>query len=200
MIQSSLSIEAQKTFGRNFSYERAKAAYEGTWRYEDDSTIFVIRLKCFYTSKMNADIRGTFSLVKNGVTENDYHYLLYSIIDESEEYEILRKRILSHEPDPVKDLPIYGVIYKGGNVFWYRGPHKPYIIRESFSLKVGKLNKSNKFLYWDIWSAEIRPKGSVLNDCKIHPSFLRIAKEGDYYPIPEKCTLTRISHDPMYGL
>ena len=190
-------------YGSEYSHYKAKGAYEGTWLYENSSKNlkFEIRLKCVYrlttTGDTLTEILGIYDLHKNGkkldmtsifVKYYDrprYDSLFLSIASFSDYEQLTRELILV--------FPISGCVSAKHNDFVAYDMIKNYprMITDDFRIDVGCLDSSNTILIWDIW------KESTYSECRITTG--NEWKPGEFN-IPEKCTLTRISHDPMYGL
>lgn len=196
--------KAQKPLGWRYSYNKIKVAYEGTWKYENDSIVFILRIKCIenliiHDNKKSIWIFGTYSLFKNNKKIIDSDSLLLHFgknqYDKKSSDNIDKKiyNIVTHQ------MPLSGAITKKSNRFRFHEINpKHNNLHDNFRIEVDRLNKKNKYLYWDIWKRDIRPKqyGSHTYSSQNNP---RSPKPGDFQ-IPEKCTLTRISHDPYYEI
>ena len=205
MIQSSLSIEAQKTFGRNFSYERANA-YEGTWKYEDkkNKTVFILKIKSLYWFK-NAfendvyEFYGTYYLEKNGVVIEDNLNNINYLLDYSQSDEV-----------KWKELRTLGMIYPplSGSVsvsqyddradFNFKDRTTSKKTKKRIYIRVDKLDSSNNHLYWDLNDFAEYNYDCIISDVENARTEAQQANKA--YAVPVKCTLTRVSHDPAYGL
>ena len=190
-------------YGTEYSHYKAKGAFEGIWLYENSSKNlkFEIRLKCVYRLTTTGDtltkVLGTYSFYKKGkkmkmnsllkkyIDRDNYDSLFLSISSFSDYEQLSNEHIygfpisgyLSEEDN---DFNLYDVLTKNAtkNARYFR-------------VDVQQLDASNTILIWDIW------KESTYSECRIITG--KEPKPGDF-TIPEKCTLTRVSHDPMYGL
>ena len=89
-------------------------------------------------------------------------------------------------------FPISGYLSEEDNEFYvYDVLNNAIVNSHYFRIDVERLDATNSLLLWDIW------KESTYSECRIITG--KEPKPGDF-TIPEKCTLTRVSHDPMYGL
>ena len=187
-------------YGTEYSHYKAKGAFEGVWKYDFNETKFIVRLKCLYIIATNGDtltnVLGTFDLYKNGQKIVFYSQLrdkykinsdslMLTIAETSDFKQLSRENIFS--------FPIWGGISEKDNYFiiYENIPFKHFRNSLPFNIEVSSFSWSNTALLWDLWSEGIGLKRHIIMDFDPKP--------GDF-TIPEKCTLTRISHDPMYGL
>ena len=178
----SIALSAQK----KYTVEQLRAAYEGTWKYENASTKECFILKLTYkpyiapNGNLICKLYGFYSYSVNGKE------LVNNLSDTTK----IARYVYSNEFDIHTTwlIPISSVIHKTGGegAFSFMDKLldcKPF---DFFVVKAAKIDKTNNVLYWDMNKKDPTAK-------TIWPEFEPTAAE---YPegcsIPMKMTLTRV--------
>ncbi len=176
-----ITLRAQK---KDYTSEQIRAAYEGTWKYENKKTQEEFVLKLFYKPSLMFDDKnplpcfiGYYSYSKNGKVVDDNlnlesEYSAFATMDEIGEQDFTM-------------IPIHG------SVGWEKGFAAFYLydkllgkIQPFFTVSVKTMNASNTHLYWDMTKTP-----DFLKD---QSSGCSLSKEKEGCTIPMKMTLTRV--------
>ena len=193
-------------FCQTDSLADCQAAYEGTWRYEDkkNKTVFILKIKSLYWFK-NAfendvyEFYGTYYLEKNGVVIednlNNINYLLeYSRVDDISWKELRKSGVIY---PPLNGSVIFSQ-YNDWGEFNFKDRTTSKKPQKRIYIRVDKLDSSNNHLYWDLNDLAEYNYDCIISDVENARTEAQQANKA--YAVPVKCTLTRVSHDPAYGL
>ena len=176
-----------KGYGTEYSHYKAKGAYEGTWLICDtlNTTEFIVRLKALYRVSSTGDTLTEILGVCGWKNVQTSHDSLISAVSIFHDYRQLSDSL-------IYSFPLWGGVSETENYFMvHENINQKAISSLPFKLKIQKLNKSNRYIYWDLWDEGVGLEHHIITG--------KEPKPGEFN-IPEKCTLTRVSHDPMYGL
>ena len=178
--------------------------------YEDDTTKFIVQIKLLYSNtfynkrtkrKHNSyKIFGSYYLSKHGVViennlDNLKNFAPYDKYDDINWEKVWDNK--GYTP------PIWGFVASfdiAGQIRFRDRTTKrtPYGDR-AVALRVNSFDAFNNRLYWDLNDIIIYE----LFECAISDAVYaewEKQQKGKVFAVPEKCTLTRISHDPYYEI
>ena len=174
-------LEAQN---RDYSYEQIRAAYEGTWRYENAKTQEVFVLKLLYKPlyEFNKEnplpyFIGFFSYSKMGISVYDYlkYEVEYSSFATMDEIMALSSDMIPITGGCNRDMGVSAFLFY--DVLLRKG-------HPAFPISVERMDDKNDFLYWDM------TKPTFSNDKNDECILSGSSKES--CSIPMKMTLTRV--------
>ncbi len=167
--------------GIPIDWVKKKLAYEGTWQYKSEDTTFIIRLKGVY-GEYFLNFYGTYSLSTTKYRIEDNHHKLLSIINNSFDNKYMSEV-----------FPIMLDSYIGVTCWQFKDCTR---LREEsgFKVRADIFDASNNRIYWNMSDYLYNEHGKLF----LPPG--EPLPRGVGFSVPEKCTLTRVSHDPYFEI